>query len=126
MSLVLKMPPPLEVGCEYTNTKTPGRTKIVTLGSIILHDKCKATLVYPAMPPIYSLVGGICHHFATIIFVNEKNDKKMNVHSQHLPFFVLMDSSLLAPSNFSMLHYPMNAFDTTSRRKIYLHNIPLK
>jgi hypothetical protein len=34
------------------------------------------------MPPIYSLVGGICHHFATIIFVNQKNDKKMNVHTQ--------------------------------------------
>jgi hypothetical protein len=33
-------------------------------------------------PKTYFLVGGICHHLATIIFVNQKNDKKMNVHTQ--------------------------------------------
>jgi hypothetical protein len=69
--------------CEYTKTTLPGKTKVIVLGGVIFRSLTKKTLPH-ATPNLLSLA-----EFVTIIFVDQKNGKKMDARTQQrmgLPF----------------------------------------
>jgi hypothetical protein len=62
--------------CEYTLTPTKGRTKRVTLGSLIFRDARKRILAH-SDPALLSRA-----EFITIVFADQKNGTKMDARTQ--------------------------------------------
>jgi hypothetical protein len=62
--------------CEFSTTKRPGRTKIVTLQYVLFRDRSKQ-IVPRHVPDLLA-----CAEYVTITFVSQKSGKKMDLRTQ--------------------------------------------